>query len=105
MLLLFVLLLPCGECTKAHLIWQELVYYSLNIVTHTLGDVALLGEVCHCGAGFKVSKDASYSHCPSLCLGVVCQDVSSQLLLQHHAYLPVAIRLTVMVMTYNPLKL
>ena len=41
----------------------------------------------------------------SLYLMVVSKDVSSQLLLQHHAYIPATMNLTMMIMDSKPLNL
>lgn len=59
-----------------------------GIVREGLGGVALRERQCITGVDFKVSKDPSHSQCPSLCLGVGSQGVSSPLLLQSHACLP-----------------
>jgi hypothetical protein len=59
-------------------------------------------EVCHWGVGFEVSKHWCHPHC--LCFVAVSQDVSTQLLLWCHAWKPVAMLPTMMVMDSNPLK-
>lgn len=50
-------------------------------------------------------KSPGYFQCLSLYLLFVGRDVSSQLVLQHHACLPVAMLPIVMVLDSNPLKL
>lgn len=54
--------------------------------------MALLGELCH-GVDFRVQKPTPLPVMFSA--GLVDGDVSPQALLQHHACLPVAVRVTV----------
>lgn len=67
-----------------------------------LEGVALLKEVCHWGVGswFWGFKSPCYSQSlsPLLSSPITDKDVSSQLLLQYHAFLPTVILSTMMVM-------
>ena len=44
-------------------------------------------EACHWGWALRFKKPRPFPVSCSLCLLLMCQDVSSQLLLQHHACL------------------
>jgi hypothetical protein len=59
-------------------------------------DVNLSEEVCHCGLGFKTFLLAAREQSSPGCLLIKMQN--SQLLLQHHAYLDVAMFPSMMTM-------
>lgn len=61
-------------------------------------------EVCNWVVGFAVSKDSPFPG-DVLCLLLVAQGGSSQLLLQCNACLPAAVPHSRMVMSFNPLKM
>jgi hypothetical protein len=78
---------PVGNENGRHRLIYLNAWFSVGrTIRKGLGGVALLEEVCHCRWALKF------------------QDVISQLLLQHHAYLPVFIPHTIMVMNSNSLK-
>lgn len=66
--------------------------------------VAVLEEVCHMGMAFEVSKAHTGPVLLSICLQLVGQDLSFQLLLKHHAGLPTSMIPAIMV-TYSPSEL
>ena len=70
------------------------------------GKYGIVGEgiALHWGQVLRFSKMTPFPLIPP-CLLLLDQDISSQLLIQHHACLPAAMLPAVMIMNLNPLNL
>jgi hypothetical protein len=74
-----------------------------GMVWEGLGSIALLEDACY-GVDIKLSKNPCHSKYLSLPCGHVSKNVGSQLRLQHHACLPVAVLHGIIVIDSSPLQ-